>query len=118
FPIKVEDQEDGSVLLTCNLQDAKWLNNRNERSYTDKHKDGKNNTLNLGSSIKDPQGRYRCEGSTGSPQIQVHYRMCHKCIELNTATISGFVFAEIISMFFLGVGVYLIAGQDGVHQSR
>ena len=44
--------------------------------------------------------------------------VCQNCIELNAGTIIGFVFAEIISIFFLAVGVYFIAGQDGVRQSR
>lgn len=44
--------------------------------------------------------------------------VCQNCIELSAATVSGFVFAEIISILFLAVGVYFIAGQDGGHQSR
>lgn len=44
--------------------------------------------------------------------------VCENCIELNMGTVSGFIFAEIISIFFLAVGVYFIAGQDGVRQSR
>ncbi|KAL2807358.1 T-cell surface glycoprotein CD3 gamma chain precursor [Daubentonia madagascariensis] len=116
--VKVDEtQEDGSVLLTCDLKEKniKWI------------KDGKivtslntsKNTWNLGSSTKDPQGMYWCQGSKDtSKPLQVYYRMCQNCIELNAATISGFVFAEIISIFFLAVGVYFIAGQDGVRQSR
>ncbi|KAI5943194.1 T-cell surface glycoprotein CD3 gamma chain [Manis javanica] len=45
-------------------------------------------------------------------------KVCQNCIELSVATVSGFVFAEIISILFLAVGVYFIAGQDGGHQSR
>ncbi|VCW68626.1 unnamed protein product [Gulo gulo] len=44
--------------------------------------------------------------------------MCQNCIDLNAGTVSSFFFAEIISIFFLAVGVYFIAGQDGVRQSR
>lgn len=44
--------------------------------------------------------------------------VCQNCIKLNVATVSGFVFVEIISIFFLAVGIYFIAGQDGVRQSR
>uniref|UniRef100_A0A8C7ABX7 CD3 gamma subunit of T-cell receptor complex n=1 Tax=Neovison vison TaxID=452646 RepID=A0A8C7ABX7_NEOVI len=74
---------------------------------------------NLGSSIKDPQGIYQCKGSNGtSKPFQIYYRMCQNCIDLNTGTVSSFVFAEIISFLFLAVGVYFIAGQDGVRQSR
>ncbi|KFO31078.1 T-cell surface glycoprotein CD3 gamma chain [Fukomys damarensis] len=45
-------------------------------------------------------------------------QVCQNCIELSPATISGFVFVEIISTFFLAIGAYFIAGQDGVRHSR
>ncbi|XP_045695138.1 T-cell surface glycoprotein CD3 gamma chain [Phyllostomus hastatus] len=109
-----ENQEDGSVLLTCNLknENIKWFKDGKE-IMTNK------TTLKLGSSLKDPRGTYLCQGSkNNSATLQVYYRMCQNCIELNASTMSGFVFAEIISIFFLAVGVYFIAGQDGVHQSR
>lgn len=65
-----ENQEDGSVLLTCNLenQNIKWF------------KDGKEimtngNTWKLGSSLKDPRGTYLCQGSkNNSATLQVYYR--------------------------------------------
>ncbi|XP_036913372.1 T-cell surface glycoprotein CD3 gamma chain [Sturnira hondurensis] len=112
--VAVDENQDGSVLLTCNLRDQNitWF------------KDGKEimtngNTWKLGSSLKDPRGTYSCQGSKNNSAIlQVYYRMCQNCIELNASTMSGFVFAEIISIFFLAVGVYFIAGQDGVRQSR
>ncbi|KAK2496964.1 hypothetical protein MC885_010892 [Smutsia gigantea] len=116
--VKVDDnREDGSVLLTCGLKDPKisWFKDGKEISSLNTSK----NTWNLGSSTKDPQGMYWCKGSKDrSKPLQVYYRMCQNCIELNAATVSGFVFAEIISILFLAVGVYFIAGQDGVHQSR
>ncbi|KAM8818407.1 T-cell surface glycoprotein CD3 gamma chain [Rhynchonycteris naso] len=109
-----DNQEDGSVLLTCNIEDKniKWF------------KDGKEMIINktswdLGSSLKDPRGTYWCQGpKKNSNHLQVYYRMCQNCIELNASNVSGFIFAEIISIFFLAVGVYFIAGQDGVRQSR
>ncbi|XP_004688884.1 PREDICTED: T-cell surface glycoprotein CD3 gamma chain [Condylura cristata] len=111
--ITVKNQEDGSVLLICRgtNSDVIWSKDGNE--IPDKKK-----TWNLGSSIKDPRGIYKCNNGRKSLQVQLYYRMCQNCIELNASTISGFVLAEIISMFLLGVGVYLIAGQDGVRQSR
>ncbi|XP_012510857.1 PREDICTED: T-cell surface glycoprotein CD3 gamma chain [Propithecus coquereli] len=116
--VKVDEtQEDDSVLLTCNLEeknikwfkDGKIINSLNESK----------NVWNLGSSTKDPQGIYWCQGlkDTSKP-LQVYYRMCQNCIELNATTVSGFIFAEIISIFFLAVGVYFIAGQEGARQSR
>lgn len=44
--------------------------------------------------------------------------MCQNCIELNPSTVAGFIFTEIVSIFLLAVGVYFIAGQEGVRQSR
>ncbi|XP_039085200.1 T-cell surface glycoprotein CD3 gamma chain [Hyaena hyaena] len=111
------NREDGSVVLTCDLKDEnlKWFKDGQEINLHKKNK----NIQNLGSSIKDPQGIYWCQGSKNhSRPLQVYFRMCHKCIELDAATVSGFVFAEIISIFLLAVGVYFIAGQDGVRQSR
>nr|XP_045002173.1 T-cell surface glycoprotein CD3 gamma chain isoform X2 [Jaculus jaculus] len=116
--VKVDDnREDGSVLLTCDLKDKniQWFKDGSIVSSLNTNK----NTWNLGSSTKDPRGTYWCQGSKNtSKSLQVYYRTCENCIELNAATISGFIFAEIISIFFLAVGVYFIAGQDGVHQSR
>ncbi|XP_032724512.1 T-cell surface glycoprotein CD3 gamma chain [Lontra canadensis] len=114
--VKLDDnREDGSVLLICVSKDTKitWFKDgKQENSST-------NTKLNLGSSIKDPQGIYQCKGSEGfSEPLQVYYRMCQNCIDLNAGTVSSFVFAEIVSIFFLAVGVYFIAGQDGVRQSR
>lgn len=115
--VKVDDNRgDDSVFLTCGLKDKTitWLKDGHAiSSNVTKH------TWNLGSSAKDPRGMYWCQGPTGkSKPLQVYYRMCENCIELNIGTISGFIFAEIISIFFLAVGVYFIAGQDGVRQSR
>uniref|UniRef100_A0A8C9QG31 T-cell surface glycoprotein CD3 gamma chain n=1 Tax=Spermophilus dauricus TaxID=99837 RepID=A0A8C9QG31_SPEDA len=116
--IKVnEDREDGSVLLTCDLTDKyiQWFKD----SPNTLVQNTSEKTFNIGSNAKDPQGIYWCGGSEYiSRPFQVYYRMCQNCIELNAATVSGFIFAEIISIFFLAVGVYFIAGQDGVRQSR
>ncbi|XP_057606424.1 T-cell surface glycoprotein CD3 gamma chain [Hippopotamus amphibius kiboko] len=116
--VRVDDnREDGSVLLICDMKDNNitWFKDGEAVSpgSTDKK------TWNLGSSTKDPQGMYHCAGlKERSKRLQIYYRMCQNCIELNSATVSGFIFAEIISIFFLAVGVYFIAGQEGVRQSR
>ncbi|XP_017193626.1 T-cell surface glycoprotein CD3 gamma chain isoform X2 [Oryctolagus cuniculus] len=116
--IEVDDnRDDGSVLLTCKLPDKniKWLKDGQEVKF----RNVSGNKWNLGSSTKDPQGIYSCKGATKSSEsLHVYFRMCQNCIELNAATVSGFIFTEIISIFFLAVGVYFIAGQDGVRQSR
>ncbi|XP_076968876.1 T-cell surface glycoprotein CD3 gamma chain isoform X2 [Tamandua tetradactyla] len=118
YSLKVDaNREDGSVLLICDLEKEtkKWFKDGKEIKTPNEAK----TSWNLGSSMKDPQGIYQCKGSEDtSLKLQVYYRMCQNCIELNAATVSGFIFAEIISILFLAVGVYFIAGQDGVRQSR
>nr|XP_018892935.2 T-cell surface glycoprotein CD3 gamma chain isoform X1 [Gorilla gorilla gorilla] len=116
--VKVYDyQEDGSVLLTCDAEakNITWFKDGKMIGFLTEDK----KKWNLGSNAKDPRGMYQCKGSQNkSKPLQVYYRMCQNCIELNAATISGFLFAEIVSIFVLAVGVYFIAGQDGVRQSR
>ncbi|KAF3823632.1 hypothetical protein GH733_007100 [Mirounga leonina] len=116
--VKVDDKrEDGLVFLICDSQDTNVTWFKDGKATTSSHKN--KNKFDLGSSIKDPQGIYQCQGSKNiSKPLQVYYRMCQNCIDLNAGTVSGFVFAEIISISFLAVGVYFIAGQDGVRQSR
>ncbi|XP_006890886.1 PREDICTED: T-cell surface glycoprotein CD3 gamma chain [Elephantulus edwardii] len=113
--IKVDDnREDGSVLLTCESDEEtiKWFKDGKENKDLNTPK-----TWNLGSSTSDPRGIYSCQGSKNT-SIQLYFRMCQNCIEMSASTIVGFIFAEIISIFFLAVGVYCIAGQDGIRQSR
>lgn len=67
------DREDGSVLLTCESpdKDVKWFKDGKEIKSHEKNK----NIQNLGSSIKDPQGIYWCQGSKNrSRTLQVYFR--------------------------------------------
>ncbi|CAM5172161.1 unnamed protein product [Eretmochelys imbricata] len=65
--------------------------------------------LNLGAEANDPRGVYTCHDSN---PLQVYFRMCQNCIELDAATISGIVVADIIATVFLAIAVYCITGQD------
>lgn len=113
--IEVIDQDDGSVVLVCHHKSTTWY--KDGQSINSLSADKKK--WNLGSSMKDHQGLYGCgEQENPSNQLQLHYRMCQNCVELSAANVVGFIFAEIISIFLLAVGVYVIAGQDGVRQSR
>ncbi|NXN09949.1 CD3G protein, partial [Indicator maculatus] len=61
----------------------------------------------------DPRGRYACEANgERSLYLQLHYRMCQNCIEVDAATISGIVLADVVATIFLAVAVYCISGQD------
>ncbi|NXJ98704.1 CD3D protein, partial [Corythaixoides concolor] len=68
----------------------------------------------------DPRGIYTCETGPGtrSAPLQVHYRMCQNCIEVDAPTISGIVVADVVATVFLAVAVYCIAGQDKGRMSR
>ncbi|XP_036603466.1 T-cell surface glycoprotein CD3 gamma chain [Trichosurus vulpecula] len=120
-PVDLDDnRQDGTVQLTCNLEReiVQWIAGEEVLKETKK-------TLNLGSIFKDPQNVYWCRNSTNETRsekqslpLHVHYRMCQNCIKLDGGTLSGFILAEIVTVFFLAVGVYFIAGQDGVWQSR
>ncbi|XP_061224192.1 T-cell surface glycoprotein CD3 gamma chain [Neopsephotus bourkii] len=105
----------GKVFLQCaggsNSQivwykDGNWVENATQ--------------LDLGAIYDDPRGIYTCEADKGkrSPPLQVHYRMCQNCIEVDAATISGIVVADVVATVFLAVAVYCITGQDKGRMSR
>ncbi|NXE13847.1 CD3G protein, partial [Lophotis ruficrista] len=68
----------------------------------------------------DPRGIYSCEtgGTKRSPSLQVYYRMCQNCIQVDAPTISGIVIADVVATIFLAVAVYCITGQDRGRMSR
>ncbi|XP_050766880.1 T-cell surface glycoprotein CD3 gamma chain-like isoform X2 [Gymnogyps californianus] len=105
----------GKVFLQCvtgSQSEVIWL------------KDGKtigNTTqLDLGAVYDDPRGTYTCETESGrkSFHLQLHYRMCQNCIEVDAPTISGIVIADVVATVFLAVAVYCITGQDKGRMSR
>ncbi|XP_029877985.1 T-cell surface glycoprotein CD3 delta chain isoform X1 [Aquila chrysaetos chrysaetos] len=87
-------------------------------------KDGKtigNGTqLDLGAVYNDPRGVYTCQSENEKERgdLQVHYRMCQNCIEVDAPTISGIVVADVVATIFLAVAVYCITGQDKGRMSR
>ncbi|NWY07222.1 CD3D protein, partial [Nothoprocta ornata] len=72
----------------------------------------------------DPRGLYTCRVSGGALRaprdvaLQVHYRLCQNCIELDAATISGIVVADVVATVFLAIAVYCISGHDKGRLSR
>ncbi|XP_024063120.1 T-cell surface glycoprotein CD3 delta chain-like [Terrapene carolina triunguis] len=71
--------------------------------------------LNLGAEADDPRGVYMCNDGSA---VQVYFRMCQNCIELDAATISGIVVADVIATVFLAIAVYCITGQDSGRRLR
>ncbi|NXR06463.1 CD3D protein, partial [Semnornis frantzii] len=44
--------------------------------------------------------------------------VCQNCIQVDAATISGIVVADVVATIFLAVAVYCISGQDRTRMSR
>ncbi|XP_049655553.1 T-cell surface glycoprotein CD3 gamma chain [Accipiter gentilis] len=107
----------GKVFLQCvtNLQSQIiWLKDGNRI--------GNGTQLDLGTVYNDPRGVYKCQSEHGNEDsagaLQVHYRMCQNCIEVDASTISGIVVADVVATIFLAVAVYCITGQDKGRMSR
>lgn len=74
--------------------------------------------LDLGAIYDDPRGIYTCIKENKELTLQVYYRMCQNCIEVDAPTISGIVVADVIATVLLMVAVYCISGQDKGRMSR
>ncbi|NWI51728.1 CD3D protein, partial [Calyptomena viridis] len=66
----------------------------------------------------DPRGLYTCEAEDKKKKLQVHYRMCQNCIEVDAATISGIVLADVVATALLAVAVFCVTGHHRGHMSR
>ncbi|KGL87718.1 T-cell surface glycoprotein CD3 delta chain, partial [Charadrius vociferus] len=104
----------GKVFLQCvttSQSEVTWLKDRTRVGNTTR--------LDLGAIYDDPRGIYTCEtGGKRSPPLQVHYRMCQNCIEVDAPTISGIVVADVVATVLLAVAVYCVTGQDKGRMSR
>ncbi|XP_068023853.1 T-cell surface glycoprotein CD3 gamma chain-like [Melanerpes formicivorus] len=105
----------GKVFLQCETDKAAPISWRKKGDPEDRNE----TLLDLGTAHSDPRGSYACtaNGKT-SPYLQLHYRMCQNCIELDAATISGIVVADVVATILLAVAVYCISGQDRRLTSR
>ncbi|XP_062054368.1 T-cell surface glycoprotein CD3 delta chain [Lepus europaeus] len=106
--IFVEELED-SVFLSCNTSIKRM-------EGTEGILLANNKTLNLGKRILDPRGMYSCETESDPakkvPHLQVYYRMCQNCVELDSATLAGIVITDIIATLLLALGVYCFSGHE------
>ncbi|XP_075377479.1 T-cell surface glycoprotein CD3 gamma chain-like [Mycteria americana] len=105
----------GKVFLQCAVERQSQVIWRKDGNWI-----GNITQLDLGAVYNDPRGIYTCETENGrqSPPLQVHYRMCQNCIEVDAPTISGIVVADVVATIFLAVAVYCITGQDKGRMSR
>ncbi|XP_071432300.1 T-cell surface glycoprotein CD3 delta chain [Pithys albifrons albifrons] len=74
--------------------------------------------LELSGVYDDPRGLYTCETGGKKRKLQVHYRMCQNCIEVDAATISGIVMADVMATVLLAMAVYCVTGHDRGRLSR
>ncbi|XP_047373257.1 T-cell surface glycoprotein CD3 delta chain [Sciurus carolinensis] len=75
-----------------------------------------NKYLDLGKRVLDPRGMYMCKGEnepTKNPfTVQIYYRMCQNCVELDPGTLAGILIADIIATLLLSLGVYCFTGHE------
>ncbi|XP_035202114.1 T-cell surface glycoprotein CD3 delta chain [Oxyura jamaicensis] len=101
----------GRVFLNCGSdKTVTWLKDNQEIANTTE--------LDLGAIYDDPRGTYICAKEKQHLALQVYYRMCQNCIEVDAPTISGIVVADVIATVLLMVAVYCISGQDKGRMSR
>ncbi|EPY88058.1 T-cell surface glycoprotein CD3 delta chain isoform 2 [Camelus ferus] len=66
--------------------------------------------------MQDPRGVYRCNTTDKQTDkettLQVYFRMCQNCVELDSATLAGIIITDIIATLLLAVGVYCFAGHE------
>ncbi|XP_050012287.1 T-cell surface glycoprotein CD3 delta chain isoform X2 [Alexandromys fortis] len=108
FKIEVTEHED-QVFVNCNTS-INYVEGMVEAWFA------KNKTLNLGKGILDPRGIYKCNGTEESTKeestIQIYYRMCQNCVELDSATVAGVIITDLIATLLLALGVYCFAGHE------
>ncbi|XP_037360174.1 T-cell surface glycoprotein CD3 delta chain [Talpa occidentalis] len=74
----------------------------------------KNYAVHLGKRMLDPRGLYECKNNSENNKdfLQIHYRMCQNCVELDSGTLSGIVVSDIIATLLLALGIYCFAGHE------
>ncbi|XP_068096971.1 T-cell surface glycoprotein CD3 gamma chain-like isoform X2 [Hyperolius riggenbachi] len=63
----------------------------------------------------EPRGVYSCsttDYSDSIPHIDVYVRKCLNCVEMDAATISGFVVADVIMIGLIAMAVYFVSGSE------
>ncbi|KAM5316801.1 T-cell surface glycoprotein CD3 delta chain isoform 1-T1 [Glossophaga mutica] len=110
----VEELED-KVILNCD-NGITWLRGMKGKSFSD------NKILDLGKRILDPRGLYECNETSETgfkiSTVQVYYRMCQNCVELDSATLAGIIVTDVIATLLLALGVYCFAGHETGRLSR
>lgn len=114
YEVEMEELED-KVFVSCNTSII-WLQGTEGELLSDKK-------IDLGKRILDPRGLYKCnapkeQDSNSKIFLQVYYRMCQNCVELDSATLAGIIVTDIIATLLLALGVYCFAGHEMGRFSR
>ncbi|KAF6102590.1 CD3d molecule [Phyllostomus discolor] len=112
---QVMKELEDKVILSCD-RGITWLSGMKGKSFSD------NTVLDLGKRTLDPRGLYECNVTTGNSfktfTVQVYYRMCQNCVELDSATLAGVIVTDVIATLLLALGVYCFAGHETGRLSR
>ncbi|XP_048368015.1 T-cell surface glycoprotein CD3 gamma chain-like [Sphaerodactylus townsendi] len=113
--IQVKHKRNGIYLFCRTGKDSKVLN------WT---KDGKDigsaneKELLVGSAVDDPRGLYQCNSEKANGSLQLYFRMCQYCVQLNSAVVIGMVAAEVVATALLVAAVWCLAAQEPGRRSR
>uniref|UniRef100_A0A8B9U936 CD3 gamma/delta subunit Ig-like domain-containing protein n=1 Tax=Anas zonorhyncha TaxID=75864 RepID=A0A8B9U936_9AVES len=108
--IIVKEKNEKVYLICGSHKEVIWFKDQQQIANTTE--------LDLGAMYDDPRGTYICQQGGVNNSLQVYYRMCQNCIEVDAPTISGIVVADVIATVLLMVAVYCISGQDKGRMSR
>uniref|UniRef100_A0ACB8EYQ5 Uncharacterized protein n=1 Tax=Sphaerodactylus townsendi TaxID=933632 RepID=A0ACB8EYQ5_9SAUR len=113
--IQVKHKRNGIYLFCRTGKDSKVLN------WT---KDGKDigsaneKELLVGSAVDDPRGLYQCNSEKANGSLQLYFRMCQYCVQLNSAVVIGMVAAEVVATALLVAAVWCLAAQEPGRRSQ
>ncbi|XP_015269260.1 PREDICTED: T-cell surface glycoprotein CD3 gamma chain [Gekko japonicus] len=74
--------------------------------------------LFVGSAADDPRGLYQCYSAAGNASLQLYFRLCQYCVQLDTATLLGIVAADVVATVFLVGAMWYLAAQEPGRLSR
>ncbi|KAL8173421.1 UNVERIFIED_CONTAM: hypothetical protein K2H54_001120 [Gekko kuhli] len=80
--------------------------------------EGDGSRLLVGSATDDPRGLYQCFSEQGNASLQLHFRMCQYCIQLDVAMVLGVAVADLLVTAFLVGAVWCLAVQEPGRLSR
>ncbi|XP_066495374.1 T-cell surface glycoprotein CD3 delta chain [Tiliqua scincoides] len=113
--ITVELQGD-RVILHCNFA-SQGVKTTWKKDWHSLETEG--SVLQVGTALDDLRGLYTCSIESGKNEsLQVFFRMCQNCIQMDAATLTGLLVASMGATVFLALAVSKIAAQEPGRLSR